>query len=93
MSITPAYFRPVQELDNVMMIKESEPVNSISFYADGNREVGRLDLSGPTMKFSGDVEASAKIFFEYVATLWADEVATRVAGLAQTDPPGEGEGE
>lgn len=39
----------------------------LAFMAKG-QEVGRLHY-GPPMRFTGDVEESAKVFFEYVANI------------------------
>lgn len=35
------------------------------------REVGHLDFNGPAMKFEGDFEESAKVFFEEIARMFA----------------------
>jgi hypothetical protein len=45
---------------------------NITFHRAGDngfvaQEIGRLDFNGPTMKFDGDLEESAKVFFEWVA--------------------------
>jgi hypothetical protein len=37
------------------------------FHDENNKEIGRLDLNGPTMKFEGDAEKSAKLFFDLIA--------------------------
>ena len=44
-----------------------KPNCSITFHS-GNRQVGVLDFNGPEMKFSGDMDESAKLFLEFVAT-------------------------
>jgi hypothetical protein len=35
------------------------------------KEVGHLDFNGPAMKFEGDFEESAKVFFEEIARMFA----------------------
>jgi hypothetical protein len=44
-----------------------KPNCSISFHR-GKEKVGVLDFNGPEMKFSGDMDESAKLFLELVAT-------------------------
>ena len=38
------------------------------YFHRGNEKVGVLDFNGPEMKFSGDMDESAKLFFELIAT-------------------------
>lgn len=38
------------------------------YFHRGNEKVGVLDFNGPEMKFSGDMDESAKLFLELVAT-------------------------
>ena len=40
---------------------------TISFHR-GNTQVGVLDFNGPEMTFSGDMDESAKLFLELIAT-------------------------
>ena len=42
----------------------------INFYNDENKKLGELDFSGNVMKFEGNAEESAKIFFKYVSDLF-----------------------
>ena len=44
-----------------------KPNCSITFHR-GNDKVGALDFNGPEMTFSGDMDESAKLFLEFVAT-------------------------
>ena len=44
-----------------------KPNCSITFHS-ANRKVGTLDFNGPEMTFSGDMDESAKLFLELVAT-------------------------
>ena len=44
-----------------------KPSYSITFHC-GNRQVGALDFNGPEMTFIGDMDESAKLFLELVAT-------------------------
>jgi len=53
--------KPVFALMNEM------PSHNITFH-NGRKQVGVLDFNGPEMTFSGDMDESAKIFFEWIAT-------------------------
>jgi hypothetical protein len=44
-----------------------KPNYTISFHR-GNKQVGVLDFNGPEMTFGGDMDESAKLFLELVAT-------------------------
>jgi len=44
-----------------------KPNYSIIFHR-GNEQIGVLDFNGPKMTFSGDMDESAKLFLELVAT-------------------------
>ena len=39
-------------------------------FHNGGEIVGELDFNGPQMKFTGDVEESARVFFEYLANMF-----------------------
>lgn len=41
--------------------------------ADG-KEVGKLDFNGDTMKFSGNAEQSAQVFFDWIAESFASRL-------------------
>ena len=38
------------------------------YFHRGDTQVGVLDFNGPEMKFSGDMDESAKLFLEFIAT-------------------------
>jgi hypothetical protein len=42
---------------------------NISFHREG-KEIGELDFNGNQMKFTGDADESAKVFFEWLAKLF-----------------------
>jgi len=44
-----------------------KPNYNIIFHR-GNTQIGVLDFNGPEMTFSGDIDESAKLFLEFVAT-------------------------
>ena len=44
-----------------------KPNCSITFHR-GKDKVGALDFNGPEMTFSGDMDESAKLFLEFIAT-------------------------
>ena len=39
-------------------------------FHNGGEIVGELDFNGPQMKFTGDLEESARVFFEYLANMF-----------------------
>lgn len=57
----------------------AKPNYNITFHkANDNslmsHEIGRLDFNGPAMKFEGDFEESAKVFFNWIATAFAERL-------------------
>jgi len=66
--------------DGVKVFLFSKPQPVIAFRGDDGSEVGRLDFSSDTMKFTGDAEASAKVFLDYVARMFADRFAVTEGG-------------
>ena len=57
-----------------MEISSFKPSYTIALHRDGET-VGILDFNGPTMTFEGDAEASARVFFDYVAMMFAERLA------------------
>ena len=45
----------------------------ITFH-DGSRNVGRLDFNGGVLKFEGQAEESAQVFFDYLAERFASRL-------------------
>ena len=39
-------------------------------FHNGGEIVGELDFNGPQMKFTGDLEESGRVFFEYLANMF-----------------------
>ncbi len=48
------------------------PVHELSFYDKNNKEIGSVDWKDGKVKFSGNVEKSAKVFFEYWYKVYVD---------------------
>ena len=44
-----------------------KPNYNVTFNRDDGERVGELDFNGPEMKFTGNAEESAKIFFDWIA--------------------------
>ena len=70
---------PIETLNSITIAK-LKPNYSFSFYqpdangwANGPR-VGSLDFNGPEMKFEGNADESAKVFFDYVAKHFRDRL-------------------
>lgn len=49
------------------------PNYNIQFFRD-TKLVGTLDFNGPIVKFEGDADDSATIFFDALATKWPERV-------------------
>jgi hypothetical protein len=62
--MTEEYVWKDMEMKSTFNIK---PNYSIIFHR-GNEQIGVLDFNAPEMKFSGDMDESAKLFLELVAT-------------------------
>jgi hypothetical protein len=43
-----------------------EPNHTILFFNKEHKELGKLDFNGDKLKFEGDVEESAKVFFDFL---------------------------
>ena len=50
---------------NVSLIGNLSPAYIFTLYK-GDKEIGRMDFSSGKMEFSGDMEESAKVFFDYL---------------------------
>lgn len=50
-----------------------KPNYNFTFH-NGERNIGRLDFNGDVMAFEGDVEESAKVFFDFLAKYFADRL-------------------
>ena len=57
--------------DQHLSVANIKPNYNITFHRNGqyNEEsrVGTLDFNGPELKFTGDAEASAKVFIDWIA--------------------------
>ena len=67
-----------------------KPNYNMQFHKDG-KQIGMLDWNGPQMVFTGDMEESAKMFFDWVAKSFAGRLeqerkaAREWVGLTQQD--------
>ena len=50
----------------VFTLSDTKPSHNITFHRDG-KQIGVLDFNGPEMVFSGDMDESAKVFFDLIA--------------------------
>ena len=46
-------------------IGDYQPANKVIFFNNDNHLVGEIDFSGKEMKFTGDCDESAELFFTY----------------------------
>jgi hypothetical protein len=44
-----------------------KPNHNMTFHNQDGKHVGTLDFNGPEMTFTGDMDESAKVFFEFIA--------------------------
>lgn len=56
---------PLDKL-KTLSLSNIKPNYNMTFHKDG-REIGVLDFNGPEMTFKGDINQSAKIFFDLIA--------------------------
>jgi hypothetical protein len=59
-------FKPTGQL----AIRDMKPNYNIGFHNNG-KEVGKLDFNGSALVFTGEVEESAKVFFDWIAKSFA----------------------
>ncbi len=55
-----------KELPQQVLTLNSTPDYTIRFYSDENKEIGCIDFSEGVLKFTGEAEPSAQVFFEHV---------------------------
>jgi hypothetical protein len=53
---------------SVLINPDTLPNYNMTFSNADGQQVGRLDFSGPTMKFIGSADESAQVFFDWIAT-------------------------
>lgn len=64
--LDPLYtFKPPSE--PVFAFKDIKPNHNMTFHNQDGKHVGTLDFNGPEMVFSGDMDESAKVFFDFIA--------------------------
>lgn len=54
---------------NHLSIGNLIPNYNMCFHRSGT-EVGRLDFNGPELTFTGQIAPSARVFLDYLATVW-----------------------
>jgi len=50
------------------------PNYTIRFFTKDQKEVGNFDFNGDKLKFEGDVEESAKIFFDFLLNVFNERI-------------------
>ena len=55
-----------KEATGKLSILDTKPNYNMTFHRDG-KQIGVLDFNGPEMVFSGDMDESAKVFFDWIA--------------------------
>lgn len=56
---------PVEKM-GALSIGDIKQNYNMTFHRDG-KQIGVLDFNGPEMTFSGDMDESAKVFFDWIA--------------------------
>lgn len=51
---------------SIVLLKDFQPQNRIAFYGDGDKLVGEFDFSRSPVTFTGDADASARVFIDAV---------------------------
>jgi hypothetical protein len=60
--------------DFQLVISEPTVPRNIVFFDNNQKEVGRIDWTDGIIKFDGDVDESAKIFFEFLLRETAEKL-------------------
>ena len=55
-----------KEATGKLSVLDTKPNYNMTFHRDG-KQIGVLDFNGPEMVFSGDMDESAKVFFDWIA--------------------------
>ena len=54
---------------NHLAISNLTPNYNMCFHKSGT-EIGKLDFNGPELVFTGEIATSARVFLDYLATIW-----------------------
>ncbi len=63
----PATYTFKQSSEPIIGILDLKPNYNMTFH-NGGKQVGELDFNGPEMVFNGDMNESAKVFFDFIAS-------------------------
>ena len=55
-----------KEATGKLSVLDTKPNYNMTFHR-GGKQIGVLDFNGPKMVFSGDMDESAKVFFDWIA--------------------------
>lgn len=59
---------------SVLINPDTLPNYNMTFNNKNGQEVGKLDFNGDTMKFSGNADESARVFFDWIAESFASRL-------------------
>ena len=59
---------------SLLINPDTLPNHNMTFNNKDGQEVGRLDFNGDTMKFSGNADESAQVFFDWIAEAFASRL-------------------
>ena len=63
----PATYTFKQSSEPIIAAFDMKPNHNITFHNQDGKQVGELNFNGPEMVFTGDIDDSAKVFFEFIA--------------------------
>ena len=58
--------------DNLSVFSLAPSLPFVLTFSDGNSKIGSLTMVGGQLRFEGNADASAKVFFDYLVKLWGD---------------------
>lgn len=72
------------DVSQIVEVQFVKPDYSVTFYRNENQSVGKLDFNGSELVFTGEADASAKVFFHFVAESFSQRLESeRMIGLAE----------
>ena len=58
--------------DNMPMFDKAPKMPFCLTFSDGDRKICSLSIVNGQLRFEGNADESAKVFFEYITKLWGD---------------------
>jgi len=58
--------------NNAPIFGLAPPIPFVLTFSDGEKKIGSLTMEDGQLKFEGNADASAKVFFDYLIKLWGN---------------------